>query len=284
MASYKGMAFAVLALGASLVGCEEHHAVSVRGAPEYLHAALSGDIAAQEWLAACYASPNGCVGAPDPALACAWRGVRLASQSPRLSLADETAYAQSCADQDETFQQRAELARIDFTTRVYGARAAESANLAGAKDQGNRLYPSLETVRARVAAALTHEDGHLPLPAFAAPRQSADRRVNAWTACQAAVCLEGVTPAYGGGVIGYRVVVQTKAMDPLRAQRLAARLAAAGLDAPSLADRLGPDAANTTTTGPVCWSKASTPSGAVVLTASRAPCRAEVFSDADARD
>jgi hypothetical protein len=113
-----------LVLGVSvLAACsEEHKSTAIRNAPEYLHEALSGDVAAQASLADCFDKDSHC-GAPDPAMACAWRGVRLSSGSPELSLADVAAFETTCASNDQSTQQRASIALADYVTRIYGRAA-----------------------------------------------------------------------------------------------------------------------------------------------------------------
>jgi hypothetical protein len=61
-----------------------------------------------------------------------------------------------------------------------------------------------------------------------------------------------LSPAFGGGLFSYRVVV-TGAQD--NARPLAARLAAAGLDAAAVAAQLAnsPEGPPGLSAGPVCW-------------------------------
>jgi Ca2+-transporting ATPase len=212
---------AILALAA----CEEHPKKMVRGAPEFMHDALTGDVVAQGRLAACLAASSGCVDTPpDPAMACAWRGVQLASQSPTLALSDVAAYRAACALGDESARQRAAIAQDNFTRRVYGRPAPD---MPAAVATSGLLYPSIETVRQRVNAQLGLTS-NARVPAFGAPQKMPKEGRLSWRACSASVCLEGLTPRFGGGLLSYRVEV-TGAVGPARL--LAAKLATGGLEA-----------------------------------------------------
>ncbi|QUD89652.1 hypothetical protein [Phenylobacterium montanum] len=266
-------AVAMAAATMGLAACEEHQSAAVKGAPEHLHGALSGDIEQQAVLAACYETKDQCPGIEaDPALACAWRGVRLASASPDLKLVDSEAFTVACAEQQEDFRQRASIGLIDLALRVYGRRLDGLDQMVAAADPKAALYPSIEQVRERINAGLAQAGDSQRLPKFSPRKPGRDEPIF-WSTCGETVCLEGFTPAFGGGVLSYRVTVKTApASVALRASRASA-LAAAGLEAPAAADALGSAQASQLTLGPVCWTKAQTKDGAAVAGASRAPCR-----------
>lgn len=255
-----------------LSGCEEHRGPATRGAPEFLHDALSGDIAQQDALATCYVKAGACVGlSPDPALGCAWRGVRLASQSPALSLADSEAFAAACANPDESVRQRESIAMIDLAARVYGRRLGALDNLLAASGSKDALYPSLELVRDRVNQTLGQMGQAERLPAFAARRPSDQTTPVSWSSCGPTICLDADTPPFGGGVQRYRVSVKATASgDP---SALAARLATAGLDASATATILGQASTAQINLGPVCWFKGSR-DAVRYAGAARGPCPA----------
>jgi len=259
-------------LAITAAACEDHAKTVARGAPEYLHEALTGNVRAQKMLADCLASNTGCTGEPnDPAMACAWRGVRLESHIPTLSLEDTKAYVVGCASNDETFRQRAALGQEEYTRRVYG-RAPSSAAAPG-RAALRLLYPSIESVRVRVNESLSGS-GAKRLPAFGAPAVSADQRRLTWRSCAEEVCLEGETPAFGGGVFTYRINV---ASGGSRARAKAAVLAGAGLDAPSVTSGLVSSAAaaalDRMSVGAVCWTASSDIiKGAAWAAATLGPC------------
>jgi len=262
-------AFVVGCLALTGAACEDHPRDIARGAPEYLHDALTGDVRAEKKLAECLASHAGCVGEPeDPAMACAWRGVRLESHTPSLSLADTQAYVAGCASNDETFRQRAALGQEEFTRRVYGRAPSPEAALPALR----LLYPSIDGVRERVNQSLS-ESGSKQLPAFGAPAVSTDQRRLTWRSCADAVCLEGETPAYGGGVFAYRISV---APGEPQARAKAALLAGAGLDArtvtSSLVSNVASAALDKISVGPVCWTAGSDTKGGAWTGAALGPC------------
>lgn len=267
------MAIAAGLLG--LTGCEEHSSKAIRAAPEHLHAALSGDIDQQAVLAGCYAKTGGCLGIPpDPAIACAWRGVRLASEDPGLSLADTEAFTAACEAPEESFHQRASIALIDLGARIYNRRLGDVGEMAARTDPRAVLYPSIDQVRERVNQALSQGGESERLPRFAARRPGrGDGAVN-WSSCAATICLEGLTPSFGGGVIGYRVTVRPSAASPARGAGLAGKLAAAALEAPAAADALAAAPARQLALGPVCWVKGLGEGGLIYAGALRAPCPA----------
>lgn len=243
-------------LALAVAACEDHVKTVARGAPEYLHDALTGNVRAQRMLADCLASKTGCIGEPeDPAMACAWRGVRLESRIPTLSLEDWRAYVAGCASNDETFRQRAALGREEYTRRVYGRPASAEAALG--QTPLRLLYPSIDSVRERVNQSLAGTGGKR-LPAFGAPAISPDQGRLTWRSCADAVCLQGETPAFGGGVFAYRITVSSGGS---RARARAATLAGAGLDASSvtsgLVSSVAAAALDRMTVGPVCWTAGS---------------------------
>jgi hypothetical protein len=258
----------------ALAGCEEHRQPAIQHAPEYLHEALAGDASAQMALVACLSAPEGCAGHPkDSAMACAWRGVRLASQSPDLSLSDQDAYLAACTGDDQTFRQRASVAQEDYTLRIYH-RHAPTWPIAPAKN--DRLYPSIETVRERVNLALGRS--HLPLlPRFSAPQPAPNDPARiAWSSCAGAVCLEGMAPAFGGGLFSYKIDVNP-APDAVAPIALAPQLAAAGMDAPGIGEDLRHAAREHgfqgVQAGGVCWSDSVAAKGGYVASVSPAPCQ-----------
>jgi hypothetical protein len=264
-----GLATSVVAL----TGCEQHRSPAARGTPEYLHEALSGDGGAQSYLAGCYAEGGACVGLPpDPPLACAWRGVRLGSWSADLSLSDVSAFAAACAHGDETFRQRASIALIDLATRIYGRSVGAAPTMVSAAEAQRVLYPAIEVVRTRMNTELRALGRPERLPPFGRPSLDKEGRLE-WSACAAGVCVEGVTPAFGGGVFAYRAVVKpTAAPSPAS---LAASLAAAGLEAPSDADLIRTHPNQAVEQGLVCWRSGedAARAGVAFASASLAPCR-----------
>lgn len=260
-----------LALMVAVAGCEKHTAPATSGAPEYLHEALSGDLAAELSLARCYdkgAEGVGC--SPDPALACAWRGVRLASRSPELALADNTDFATACATGDPTERQRAAIALGDLVWRVHGRDLPDLPQLTDTLAKAPVLYPAVETVRAKVNGELARIGRPERLPAAGRGPAKEGEPVT-WTSCSGPICLDAATPSFGGGVLAYRVTVAAAAGSP---QGLAARLAAAGLDAPSALDILTSAAPRGVVKDGVCWSAGSADRGAAFAGASLAPCGA----------
>jgi hypothetical protein len=253
-------------VGARRPGCEAHKSPAIAQAPEIQHEALIGAPGAQARLAGCYEAGAACLGvAPDPAMACAWRGVRLASHAPDLSLADSARYASACADSDETVRQRAAIAEIDLVTRIYGREASERASRVTLADTQTVLYPSIETVRTRANLALAGAGDGRRLPAFTTSRPAADGAV-VWSSCVDRLCLDGASPGWGGGLVRYRVTVAG-------APGLAARLAGAGLDSPSVTDALKGPAPAELVQGPVCWRSGLDAGRGAYVEASRAPCR-----------
>jgi len=269
-AAVKPILAAVLVLG--LLGCEEHRSPAIRGAPEHLHKALSGDILQQAYLAACADKGADCGVPADPPMACAWRGVRLASRSPTLSLSDSQAFVASCADADEVFRQRASIALTDLSQRVFGRRLGGLDQTIAALDPHEALYPSIDAVRDRINLALAQAGNGERLPSFAPARPSATEEPLAWSSCGPTICLEGFTPTFGGGVISYRVTVKSQNVSPSQTDALAAKLAAAGLEAPSAADALSAAASAQITLGPVCWIKGHGNPALSYAGAARAPC------------
>ncbi|MFI4974768.1 MAG: hypothetical protein ACHP84_09545 [Caulobacterales bacterium] len=265
----------LLTMALVLAACEEHPKKAAQGAPEYLHQALTGDFASEGQIAACFAATEGCFGVPpDPAMACAWRGVRLAARSPELSLADDALFRTACAPTDETFRQRAQIAQDSLTRRIYN-RAPPPFAAETASAMGPRLYPSMEILRRRVNIALAraHES---PLPAFGAPQTTPNEHRLSWRTCTARACLEGLTPDYGGGVFRYAVTVKgAPKQAPDRAA--AAQLAAAGLEADAVADSLVRTSAGRGETAQLyaastCWRLGVSPEGAPVASVEPGPC------------
>lgn len=261
---------ALLLLGGSiLAACEKHPQHAVQGSPEYLHDALTGDVAAQAAVADCY-DRGGCPAVPpDGALACAWRGVRAVSHSPALTLSDSTALAAACAPSDPTFRQRSAVAFADLAARVYGRPPSPLSQVLQHASSPSVLYPSIEAVRTKVDAELgaLHRSEHLP--PFGAPTLSGDGQTLAWSSCAGAVCLEGVTPSLGGGVVSYTLRVNRSA--GTSAPQLAASLAAAALDARGIGEALSRPGPPSRELGGVCWRTASDASSASVKTM-LAPC------------
>ena len=259
----------------SLAGCEAHPPSIAKDAPAHLHAALSGDISAQAFVAACYAMAGGCIGQnPDPALACAWYGVRLASRSPALSLRDVDTFKTACAGLDTTGRQRAAIALDDLTRRVY-RRPGSTLPPSVGELPSDRLYPSIGTVYDRVNLALVR--AHKPrLGALSLAQPTRDERVMAWTACSPTVCLRGQTPGFGGGLLRYRVEVKIDAAtDPTAATALAAELAATGLDSPGVAADLATAAGIAPIATPaVCWMSGRGAGSGEFAEAAPAPCPA----------
>jgi hypothetical protein len=95
-----------------------------------------------------------------------------------------------------------------------------------------------------------------------------------WSACAEPACLRVDGPSIGGGLQRYQVTVRIAGLGGADAARLAGALAAAGLDASSLAATLGDGHDHEFTRGPVCWRAAASDSTTVSVTASGAPCRA----------
>jgi hypothetical protein len=263
-------ALMTLALGA----CEQHKAPAVSSAPSIQHDALSGKAASQAWLASCYAAGGRCVGiAPDPPMACAWSAVRLLSRSPDLGLADSEAYEAACNLLRESDRQRAAIAAADFGDRIYGQGA--EARLAAGKALAETpvLYPSLESIRGKVNLALAQVRRAERLPAFAAPAPGkAEDSVITWSSCADPVCLQADTPAFGGGVIRYRITVRIAGTGEPQAALLAGRLAAAGLDASSLGATLGDGQPHEFVQGPACWRAGKDDPAVRYAGAGRAPC------------
>ncbi len=253
-----------------MTACEEHPKKSVQGAPEYLHEALSGNTTAQAQLADCLAAPTGCFGTPpDAALSCAWRGVRLASETPDLSLGDAEAYKRACMGKDESFRQRAAIAQDNFTRRIYDRPAPDSST---APPTSGLLYPSMETVRLRINAA-RGAGAAARLPPFGRPRPLSEQGRISWKTCSPSVCLEGSSPRFGGGLYAYRVMVSGPQGD---AQVQAAHLAAAGLEADAIAGSLASLAQSALPgampAGPICWAAGQTPEGSAFVAAAPGPC------------
>lgn len=271
--SSRGIWVAISVAGTMLAGCEEHRQPAIHHAPEYLHEALAGDVGVQAALASCLDDQQGCVGFPhDAAMACAWRGVRLASRSPELSLADDDAFITSCMGGDRTSRQRAMIAQEDFTLRIYRRHAP--ASMTEPDDGPERLYPSIEMVRSRVNLALgSHQ---LPLlPRFGAPQQKpADPTRIAWSSCAGAVCLEGIAPSFGGGLLSYKIAVSASPA-AIQKDALAAQLVGDGLEAPGIAESLQSASASAgsrrLSAGGVCWTSDAMPNGvaAAEVTAGR---------------
>ena len=260
----------VIAAVAGLAACERHTAPAARGAPEYFHGALSGDIDAQENLGHCYDKDGLCGGmSHDPSLACAWRGVRLASRSPRLALAENTAFESACAAEDPTTRQRAAIAFSDLSQRIWGRDLPDLNILAETLPKTPALYTSLETVRTDLNSELARSGRSERLPKFGPPRETGEGVPVAWTSCNGPICLDAATPSFGGGVLNYRVTVAAGAGAP---QNLAARLAAAGLEAPSAVAVLVAATPRGVAKGPVCWSSGPTQNGETFAGASLAPC------------
>lgn len=265
----RGLALLLLG-GPVLAACEQHPQHTVQGSPEYLHHALTGDVAAQGAIADCY-DRGGCPAVPqDGALACAWRGVRAASHSPMLTLSNSTALAAACAPSDPTFRQRSAIAFAELAARVYGRPSSPLPQLLEHASSPSVLYPSIDAVRTRVAAELgvLHRSEHLP--PFGAPTLSGDGQTLAWSSCAGAVCIEGVTPSLGGGVVSYTVRVNRSA--GASAPQLAASLAAAALDAGGIGEALSRADPPSRELGGVCWRTASD-SGSASVKAMLAPCR-----------
>lgn len=258
----------------ALAGCEQHKAPAVSSAPAVQHDALSGNTASQAWLASCYAAGGRCIGvAPDPAMACAWSAVRLLSRSPDLALADSEAYEAACDLPRESDRQRAAIAAADFGDRIYGQGA--DARLAAGKALAETpvLYPSVEAVRGKVNLALAHARRAERLPAFAAPAPGRPGdTVVTWSSCADPICLQADTPAFGGGVIRYRVTVRIAGTGEPQAAGLAGRLAAAGLDAGSIGDTLGDGQPHEFVQGPACWRAGKDDPALMYAGAARAPC------------
>jgi hypothetical protein len=268
------LALSLATSAVALAGCEQHKASAARGAPEYLHEALSGDVGAQSYLAGCLAERSDCVGLPpDPPLACAWRGVRLASWSPDLSLSDVSAFATACANADETFRQRASIALSDLAARIYRRGVGGVAEMVSAAEAQHVLYPAIDTVRTRMNEDLGAIGRPERLPPFGRPTLDQQGRLE-WSACDSGVCLEGVTPAFGGGVLAYRVVVRPTAVRAPAS--LAASLGAAGLEAPSAADLIRTRPDQSFENGPVCWRSGEDAArgGVAYAGASLGPCTA----------
>lgn len=258
---------------ATLGGCEEHRSPAIKGAPEILHQALSGDADAQASLATCYAASGTCFGvAPDPPMACAWRGVRLASWRPDLSLADSERFRADCASPEQTFGQRASIALSDWTARIYRRQIGDVAQMSAALAKEEVLYPAIETARTRINRELARTGAGEQLAPFGEPKPSADASRLNWSACGKAVCLEGMTPSFGGGIIAYRVTVRSATA---RASALAASLAAAALEAPSAADLVQRSATPSFAVGPVCWLRGQGEPAGAYVGAQRAPCAAD---------
>jgi hypothetical protein len=263
-----------LVLGVSvLAACsEEHKSTAIRNAPEYLHDALSGDVAAQASLADCFDKDSHC-NAPDPAMACAWRGVRLSSGSPELSLADVAAFRTACASTDQSTRQRASITLADYVSRIYGRPAGERAQLPAELADRPILYPSINTVRENINRALVLARRSEQLPQFLRSKPTADSTIQAWSSCAADLCLEGLTPTFGGGVISYRVTFKSGAAAKPDAATLVIRLGVAGLESPSAGDWLLASATPSVVQGPVCWTKGRDRSGVVYSLATPSPCR-----------
>lgn len=260
---------ATLALLVALAGCEKHTSPATRGAPEYLHEALSGDLAAELTLARCYDKGAECLGyAPDPALACAWRGVRLASRGPELALADNTDFAAACTTDDPTSRQRAAIALGDLVRRVRGRDLPDLRELTDTLAKTPVLFTALETVRANVNGELERVGRSERLP-VAGRGPAKEGEPISWTSCGGPICLDATTPSFGGGVLEYRVTVSATADS---SPSLAARLAAAGLGAPSALDILANAAPRGVVKDGVCWSAGRTDDGAAFAGASLAPC------------
>jgi hypothetical protein len=252
----------------TVAACEEHPKRVVQGAPEYLHEALTGDIRAQARLADCLVAGGDCIDTPsDPPMACAWRGVRLASRSPTLSLADADAYRVACASSDQTFRQRAAFAQENFTRRLY-RRPSPAAGVS--PPQTGLLYPSAEAVRQRINAELKAAS-QPALPPFGPAQAVPNQARLTWKSCSPAVCLEGVSPDFGGGLFSYRVVV-TGPQE--RARPLAARLATAALELDAFADLLAssPEQPRGVMAGSACWVIGRARADAVFAGASLGPC------------
>ncbi|MBS0410975.1 MAG: hypothetical protein JSR86_13745 [Proteobacteria bacterium] len=262
-------------LSLAVAACEQHKAPAVSSAPSIQHDALSGKASSQAWLASCYAAGGRCIGiTPDPAMACAWSAVRLLSRSPDLSLADSEAYEAACNLPRESERQRAAIAAADFGDRIYGQGA--DARLAAGKALAETpvLYPSVEAVRTRINLALAHARRAERLPIFAAapPAKAGDSAV-AWSSCADPICLQADTPAFGGGVIRYRVTVRIAGTGEAAAATLAGRLAAEGLEASSLGELLGDGQQHEFGQGPACWRAGKDAAGIMYAGAARGPCQ-----------
>ncbi len=142
-------------------------------------------------------------------------------------------------------------------------------------DGPERLYPSIEMVRSRMNFTLGRRQ--LPLlPRFGAPQQQpADPTRMVWRSCAGAVCLEGVAPSFGGGLLSYKVSISASS-GAIQKDALATQLVGDGLEAPGIAETLQSASASAgsrrLTAGGVCWtSDAAMPNGgaAAEVTAGR---------------
>jgi hypothetical protein len=82
--------------------------------------AMAGDIRAQRQLADCYL--NGCpaLPSPDPALACAWRIVIIASGDPQITASDVEARKAACGSLQAEQQRRATAEAKAVVVKLYG--------------------------------------------------------------------------------------------------------------------------------------------------------------------
>ena len=82
--------------------------------------AMAGDIRAQRQLADCYL--NGCPGlaSPDPALACAWHIVLIASGSPQVTPTDIEARKLSCGSLQAEQQRKAANEAKAIVAKLHG--------------------------------------------------------------------------------------------------------------------------------------------------------------------
>lgn len=260
----KSLQLAAMAAGLAVAGC--HGPVSEP--PDFIKHAMAGEYEAQARLAACYGRGAACIGVrSDPALSCAWRAVIVASASPQRSLADVDAYRAACDTQDESLRQRAGVAAEDLFRRIYHTGMPPLEPVLDAKSH-RVLYPSAETVRRRIGASLADQHQHA-LPQFGPQNLSGAASGNLqWRSCTETVCLNVTSPVVGGGLISYRV----SAIGP-NSTAVAARLAAAGLDAPGLAAELQSEASSKIDIGPVCWSRTGANDRATSVNAELGPCR-----------
>ena len=174
---------------------------------------------------------------------------------------------------DRTSRQRSSIAQEDFTLRIYRRHAPASMMEPG--DGPERLYPSIETVRSRVNVALGRQQ--LPLlPRFGAPQQiQADPDRISWNSCAGAVCLDGVAPTFGGGLLSYKITVSASPPS-IQKDALADRLVGEGLEAPGIAEELqkapAPAGSRRLSAGGVCWASNALPAGGVVAAVTAGRC------------
>jgi hypothetical protein len=251
-----------------------------RPRPTLEERAAGEDIDARRELAHCYGEFLGCPSQSvqrDPVKACVWRTVILASQSPDVSLADTDAYESDCGLLDETSAQKGAAAVQEAVHTAYNRDVTLPLSPVYSSTDHHTLYSSAEGLRLAVNDALALMKSRSPLPSYGRPTKehSPDGDELRWKTCAADICLQAISPVYGGGVRLFRVEVQGGRQEASVAA--ASLLATSAIGQPSLAPRLAAlpvfvGRGDYTRIGTACWGVARTASGAYIAGALAPPC------------